>query len=213
MDSYLTGRHTVLFTARTETDGTYCPQAVIAGRGPGFPSWQLGPVGELPMVPRRYFYRGADLYSTHDFTLARGGGCIMVVFEQSFPVYSMTGDGRVRGRIGGQDLVLIVGNMNPDGSFFVPRGTSLADLDREPCIKTFFSMIPRHRRSAAVWESYRQAARLAVADNHDAEQSAVLRLWNRDMANACTCPAGSHTMMTADDDDDDDDENNDINSW
>jgi hypothetical protein len=220
MDRYPTsrmmGHSTVLFTSRTYGQNPYCPAAVLSGRGSAFTN---------PHV--RYYYSGTNFFSTREFTLAAGGGCVMVVFEQSFPLYSMNAAGRMRGRISGQDLVLIVGNSSPHEPVFVPRGTSLAELDRKPQIKTFFTITPRHQRTAAMFEAYRHAARLAaehIDDSYEAQAavslSAIYQRWARDLDNLCTCPAGSHETGNIYDYDEGDDNNDygifsddDVNNW
>jgi len=217
MDRFLAARRmghsTVLFTSRTATQNPYCPAAVLSGRGYAFTNDRR---------QQRYYYKGAHLFSTREFTLGAGGGCVMIVFEQSFPLYSMTSAGQMRGRIGGQDLVLIVGNSNLHEPIFVPRGTSLAELDRVPQITTFFTLTPRHQRTAAMFENYRYASLLAaeqIDDPFEAQAavslSGIYQRWTQDLDTRCTCPTGTHDPGSWDDDDDDDGffSDGNLNNW
>ncbi len=177
-----------------------------AGRGGG----GGGGGGGGALCRSKVFFNGDQLWNTRGFFLAPGGGCTMALFEQRLPVYSMSTDGQMRGKLSGQELVLIVGNGHPNDSFYVPQQTSLNELAACDQIKTSFALVPRHYGSSAVLCEMMHAG----LDYHNITTTTnVLSTAFSDIV--CTCLDNSHRYLNDFDDDNDDDVVyfNDLNNW
>jgi len=135
----------------------------------------------------------------------------MVLFEQRLPVYSMSRDGQMRGKLSGQELVLIVGNGHPNDSFYVPQQTSLNELAACDQIKTSFALVPRHYRSSAVLCEMMHAG----LDYPNITTTTTQNVFSTAFSDiVCTCSDNSHRYLTDFDDDDDDVVYfNDLNNW